>query len=113
MIAATSSATLGGVRSAVQALPMLHAALAERGIPIIHTFIYTAPDWYVDGIKAAIAWTPSYGNTVVVADRLPASFEDQVWNEHSGGHYTPELNRQWGEELYDLLRDKVDGLIDG
>jgi len=76
----------------------LYARLARRrGLVVLHTMVPTAPKWYADELQAMLPDDPSqvWVGTVVEVDDLPRP----ILNPHSGGHYTPDVNRRWAEAM--------------
>lgn len=76
----------------------LYSRLARRHrLRIYHTMVPTAPDWYVDEIHALI---PADTTQIWLGRILDANaLSGPVLNDHSGGHYTPEVNRLWAEAM--------------
>ncbi|MFQ5510315.1 MAG: hypothetical protein ACE5EO_00545 [Candidatus Krumholzibacteriia bacterium] len=93
---------------ALLSVNLIHDALAGRNTTIFHVILPVAEDWY------ALEWSrilkraaPSEGNRVVLLGRYPdvASYEGELRNAHSGGHFTPAFNRYWAERLAEVLRE--------
>lgn len=90
-----------------ESIHALHDAVADRGIPVYHTFIYTAPDWYVGAVSDIVAAASPQGNRIRIVGRIPekGAYEGTIWNAHRGGHYTPDLNRVWAKGLCRMLEE--------
>lgn len=73
----------------------------ERGALVIHTTIHSAPMWYVEPIRQLVEETAPGNEQVSWCGRVPADQEyvGPVENDHSGSHYTPELNGYYAEKI--------------
>jgi hypothetical protein len=92
----------------VLALKCIHKALEEHNTPIIHAFIYTNEDWYVEAVGKLIErslWTRD--DRVVNVGRIPkkGEYAKRVNTGHSGGHYNAEFNRYWARRVFDVLAE--------
>jgi hypothetical protein len=81
----------------------IHQTAAAMGCPVFHGYVYTTEDWYIHDVDSLIdAATNTRGS---ILGRIPVkdSFDGTILNDHSGRHFTPELNRFWAEQLLELL----------
>lgn len=73
----------------------------ERGVLVLHATIHTAPGWYTKPIRELVEETASGDPRVSWCGRLPADqeYSGPTVNEHSGSHFTPQLNRYYAEKI--------------
>lgn len=73
----------------------------QRDVPVLHATIHSAPDWYVEPIRELVQRTAAGDPRVTWCGRLPADEEyaGPVSNEHSGSHFTPQLNRYYAQKI--------------
>jgi len=89
-------------------LGCIHEACAARGVTVVHTFISTTPDWYVQEVtKLALDSAKLEQCRAVATGRVPRpeAYGGAITNDHSGGHFNGEYNRFWAKAVADVLRD--------
>ncbi len=81
----------------------IHQTAASMGCFALHGYVYTTEDWYIYEVDSLISEATTSRRYIL--GQIPAknSFEGTVLNNHSGKHYTPELNRFWAEQLLEDL----------
>jgi len=89
-----------------ESLHLIHKFLKDQKVPIFHTFVYNTPDWYINDVTALIREVPTYGNRIIYMGGFPErdSFGKPYANEHSGGHFSPEFNFYWAEQMIEDLK---------
>jgi len=89
----------------------LNCAFSSRPIAVIHFTVHSSPDWYVEPVERMVENSETCSNDVHFAGRINLSREirPRAFNKHSGGHFTPEANSIYAEQLYTTL---VKGLND-
>ena len=98
------------------ALSPLQEALLEKSlrelqcevlphVPVIHVVTYDS-NWYAAAVQQVAQRAGAVcGADMTFAGELPMDgYTGKIYNEHSGLHYTPELNAFYAHELQDLLQ---------
>lgn len=100
----------------LQGVNAIHLLLADRRTKIFHVLVPTTPDWAVKEFSALFARVvPSGDNEIVVMGRYPddlKDFENDVFNKHSGQHFSPEFNSYWANKLVAIFREYDLGKVD-
>ena len=80
-------------------------AAAERSVPVLHAVIHSAPDWYVTPLRTLVEEDASLHTGASWCGRVPAfdEYEGPYYNEHSGSHFSPELNAYYARKLLGWL----------
>jgi hypothetical protein len=77
-------------------------------LTVVHTFISTTPDWYVQPVTDIIRRSADFTHCrVVVTEAMPhpGEFDGPTDNPHSGKHFNGEFNRYWAEKMTNVLND--------
>lgn len=83
----------------------IHCALP--GVRILHTAIHSAPTWFTETLRRTIAASEGCGAKPEWMGKIPldTSAFEIVLNPHSGGHYTPEVNRRYADVIYQWIEE--------
>jgi len=96
-------------------LGCIHEVCAARGVTVVHMFLSTTPDWYVQEVAELARDSAQLKKCrAVIAGHVPRQTEytGSITNQHSGGHFTPEFNRFWAERVVGLMRAVVWNRVD-
>ena len=85
----------------------INCAVKGHSTPIFYQSVVTTPEWYEEEIVALTASAETCGSMIYNLGRFidPSSFSGPIGNAHSGGHFTPEFNAFWAENLFARLVD--------
>ena len=93
----------------LEGLNCFHRVALATHVTVVHTFIPTTPDWYVEDVSGIVrASADSTGCPVAITGAIPRpqDFAGSVKNTHSGGHFNPEFNRFWAQTIVQWLEDQ-------
>lgn len=77
----------------------------DRNIPILHFVHHFTVDWYYEHLQKVLTASTDAPN-VIFAGKIPIKgFDGPFENAHSGGHFTPKLNRHIAKEFFHRIND--------
>ncbi|MBP9853323.1 MAG: hypothetical protein KBD53_00470 [Candidatus Omnitrophica bacterium] len=90
----------------LEGVRMIHQQLADRHIPIIHTFVYGTDKTFISEVSSVVHEAENMGNKSIVLNALPVedSYDQLIYNKHSGAHYTPGFNKFWAETMMKTIQ---------
>lgn len=90
-----------------QSIARINELGARREVLVLHVTIHTAPHWYVEPIRDLVEQTGAGNPHTKWCGKLPADeeYSGPFVNEHSGSHFTPQLNRYYADKIATWLWD--------
>jgi hypothetical protein len=91
-----------------ESLNCLHETCAEKNVMVVHIFLSTTPDWYMQELLTLVRDSAEFRKCpAVFAGRIPETdeYSGPIMNTHSGGHFNGEYNRLWAERVAGFLRE--------
>ncbi|MCI0450937.1 MAG: SGNH/GDSL hydrolase family protein [Candidatus Latescibacteria bacterium] len=90
----------------LEALHCIHDVAATRGVVVVHTFIATTPEWYVEQVSDLARQSAAFaGCRAIVTEAIPnpGDFTGPIDNPHSGRHFNGDFNRFWATAVVKRL----------
>ncbi len=91
-----------------EAVRSIHIMAEDVGVPAFHLMTPTSPRWFVDEMTVILSDSTIYeGADVVIVGAYPGTerFTEEIFNAHSGGHYTFQFNRYWAGAVASILQE--------
>jgi hypothetical protein len=91
-----------------EALNCIHDVARARGLTVLHTFISTTPDWYVEQVSDLVDESARFTQCrTIVTEAIPrpGEFDGPTDNAHSGKHFNGEFNEFWAAAIAKRLEE--------
>lgn len=89
-----------------ESLNCFHAVAHLHNVTVVHSFISTTPDWYVQEVAGIARRSADFSGCRAVITRAlpqPEEYSGPTNNAHSGGHFNPAFNRYWAATMVEFL----------